>query len=194
MIYGASLSWNPQEDESFDYIDSSISFIEYGDSRMEIMGLLRELSREHIFDWTHFNIWRERDIQDKEWVTPWLERFKDMKVEDITKGYHSSLEISSRLRSKFKDIDSSRNTDLEEFIVASVGIALLNASYLSIRKFSLGLGDTPLIMDNITLGKELELWMEDYSRIWRIRNKESELFRIKKAIYSFTNYLRDVYK
>ncbi|WP_426350205.1 family 20 glycosylhydrolase [Alloiococcus sp. CFN-8] len=194
MIYGASLAWNPQEDENFDFIDSAISLIEYGDSRMEIVGILRELSREHIFDWTHFNIWRERELHDKEWVAPWLEKIKDMQVEDIIKGYYNSLEISSRLRSKFKDIDSSKNTDLEEFIVASVGIALLNASCLSIRRFSLGFGDSPLIMDNITLGKELELWMEDYSRIWRKRNKESELFRLKKCIYSFTDYLRDVSK
>ena len=40
------------------------------------------------------------------------------------------------------------------------------------------------------LAEQMELWMTDYAAVWRRRNKESELYRIRDVITTICAYLR----
>ena len=40
------------------------------------------------------------------------------------------------------------------------------------------------------LAESIEIWFYDYSKAWRLRNKESELYRIREVIQYICKYLR----
>ena len=41
------------------------------------------------------------------------------------------------------------------------------------------------------LAGELEYWLDDFKRLWRQRNKESELRRIEEMVLVLVAYLRE---
>ena len=47
-----------------------------------------------------------------------------------------------------------------------------------------------MIYEPKRLVEEIEIWFYDYSRVWRMRNKEIELYRIREVIKYICKYLR----
>jgi hypothetical protein len=71
-----------------------------------------------------------------------------------------------------------------------MGIALFEAFHLILQKYDLGREIENLAYTSEELARRLEYWFADYSKLWRSRNKESELYRIRDAVAVICGYLR----
>ena len=61
-----------------------------------------------------------------------------------------------------------------------------------IKKEFLDQAVTGSILNSDDLAVRLEYWLSDYKSVWRDRNRESELFRIKDVIMGICRLLREV--
>jgi hypothetical protein len=71
-------------------------------------------------------------------------------------------------------------------------VALTQAAFLAIKKYSLGFSEVELILQPDKLAAMIEFWLVDYNSIWRERNKESELGRIRESFIYITEFLRKI--
>ncbi|SKA85442.1 Glycosyl hydrolase family 20, catalytic domain [Clostridium sp. USBA 49] len=192
MIYGAALSWNPDGEKNFDKIFNIISKIEYGDKSGKIIGILRELSKSERINWWHLIMWKESKVLKDPKLIKWIDVFKNIKDEEIILAYYNSTKYLKELISITPSISREKNIDLDEFIISAQGLPILNSLFLVIKKYDFGQKDTTLLESPKDIAIKLEYWFFDYSRIWRIRNKESELYKIRENINYFCNFLRNI--
>lgn len=192
MIHGAALSWNPDGEKDIATVDRAISILEFGNNGFNIMNLLRELSRQQKAHWAHIVFWKEREILEPEFINPWIEKLTQIDHNIVYNSYHRSIEISKELAKESVNIFVDRKLDMEEFIISAKGVALINAAFLVIKRHSLGDKDVELAVEPSILARELEYWAVDYSSVWRKRNKESELGKIREVIIYLSHFLRSV--
>lgn len=192
MIYGASLSWNPDGEKDFDKADEAISVIEFGENARELVGTLRALSRQQPFHWSFVIFWKERDLVDKDFINPWLERIKNIDNSRVTEAYHKALELEKKLIKLAGTVSYDRKLDVNEFIISAKGIALTQAAFLAIKKYDFKCNETKLVEEPKKLAAMIEYWLADYCKVWRERNKESELSKIRDAFIYITNFLRNI--
>lgn len=191
MIYGAALSWNPDYDEEFSKVDESISFLEYGDKTESLVGILREISRQQTVNHGEIVWWKDNKFQGFPEISE--EKKKEYFTADnekIIKAHDRALELSEELINVSKGVSSLRTIDIEEFYVSARGVALLNALTLVIRKYDFGREESAVIYSPKEMASLLEKWIADYSKVWRARNKESELYRIRDFYMDICDYLK----
>lgn len=189
MIYGAALSWNPNDETSnnsesdFTEIYKAISRIEYGDKSLKVVSLLNDLTKNHEIRWEEVVAFKERyDTLKKK-----LETFD---VDYLENEYKMACKVEDELVSVLKYIENKY--DIQELIIASEGIGLFNEFFLNVMKYNLGKESSKVIYEPKRLAEGIEVWFYDYSRVWRMRNKESELYRIREVIQYICKYLRAV--
>lgn len=192
MIYGASLSWNPEGEKEIENADTAISVLEFGDKAKDIMTILRELSRQQPFDWFHLTFWKEREIIEKDFIESWIDIAKAIDHNKAAAACYMAFEMEKELLKLAGSIPENRRLDMKEFILSARGVALTQAAFLAIKKYSLGFSEVELILEPNKLAVMIEFWLVDYSSIWRERNKESELGRIRESFISTTEFLRKI--
>ncbi|WP_297713903.1 glycoside hydrolase family 20 zincin-like fold domain-containing protein [Clostridium sp.] len=189
MIYGAALSWNPNDETSnnlegdFTQIYKAISRIEYGDKSLKVVSLLNDLTKNHEIRWEEVVAFKERygTLKGK------LETFD---VEYLENEYKMACKVEDELISLLKDIENKY--DIQELVIATEGMGLFNKFFITVMKYDLGKESSKLIYEPKKLAEDIEVWFYDYSRVWRMRNKESELYRIREVIQYICKYLRGV--
>ena len=192
MIYGAALSWNlSSAKDDFSLVDKHISYLEFSDQSTTIMGLLRRLAKQEVVTWGDIVRWREEKFCGIAIEPQSKELFKSYAEQDVITRYHEIMDIAMRLMQLSALIPQNRKTDLQEFYISARGIALQQALYLVIKKYDLNQEVIHLIYEPEKLAVELEYWFIDYSKVWRVRNKESELYRIKEIFIQICDYLRN---
>lgn len=184
IIYGASLSWNPNIEKDFDYEYKAISLLEYGDESLQLVNVLKELSECQTIGWSELIWWKER-YNDKVKAD-----FKKLDTYKIKESYEKAKEVEERLlilstRLKNKEF-------IEEFILSANGIALINDFFLTLLKEEFNKNEVATFNTPKNLARYLEEWLYDYSVKWRENNKESELYRIRDVIIYVCDYLRDI--
>ncbi|MFR9239225.1 MAG: beta-N-acetylhexosaminidase [Clostridium baratii] len=184
IIYGASLSWNPNIEKDFDYEYKAISLLEYGDESLQLANVLKELSECQTIGWSELIWWKER-YNDKVKAD-----FKKLDTYKIKESYEKAKEVEERLlilstRLKNKEF-------IEEFILSANGIALINDFFLTLLKEEFNKNEVATFNTPKNLARYLEEWLYDYSVKWRENNKESELYRIRDVIIYVCDYLRDI--
>lgn len=189
MIYGAALSWNPNDKTSnnsegdFTEIYKGISRVEYGDKSLKLVSLLNDLTRNHEIRWEEVVAFKERYDTLKE-------KLETFDVEYLENEYKMACGIEERLMSLLKDIENKY--DVQELIIATQGMKLFNEFFITVMKYDLGKENSKLIYEPKKLAENIEVWFYDYSMVWRMRNKESELYRIREVIQYICKYLRVV--
>lgn len=193
MIYGADLSWNWNSKDDISVSDDKISRVEFGDKSGSLVGLLRQLSRCSFLNWEHVVLWYEYHT-----FRFHIEKYHEIKVEiqtwkeeDIINAIHCSEEIENKLQKLAQSVLTARRQDVEEYIICNRALILFNSLALLIKKFEFHEEVNNLNLCPNDLAVALEYWFSDYCRIWRLRNKESELFRIKHTIIGICKALRD---
>lgn len=184
IIYGASLSWNPNIEKNFDYEYKAISLLEYGDESMEIVNTLKELSECQTVGWAELIWWKER-YNDKVKAD-----FKKLDPYKIKESYEKAKEIEERLLILSTKLNSKKS--IEDFILSANGIALINDFFLTLLKEDFNKNQVATFNTTKDLAKDFEKWLHDYSIKWRENNKESELYRIRDVIIYVCDYLRDI--
>ena len=184
IIYGASLSWNPNIEKDFDYEYKAISLLEYGDESMQIVNTLKELSECQTVGWSELIWWKER-YNDKVKAD-----FKKLDPYKIKESYEKAKEIEERLLILSTKLNNKEA--IEEFILSANGIALINDFFLTLLKEDFNKNEVATFNTTKDLAKDFEKWLHDYSIKWRENNKESELYRIRDVIIYVCDYLRDI--
>lgn len=185
MIYGAALSWNPEGQKDFETMYEAISLIEFGDKSKILVSLLNELSRSQLLGWCEIVRWKEKERKDSEFK----EALKKVEAHKIVKGYNIACEVEASLITLMPCVKAYPE-DMQGFILAARGIQLMDAFSLALLKYEAGLSETKQIYRPNDLAVHLEEWFCDYSVAWRIKNKESELSRVREVIVYLCNYLR----
>ncbi len=191
-IFGAGLSWNAGKIEGPS--DEEISKLEYGDVSGRYVGLVRELSRQTILDWGTTVLWYYStvglDVGEYGYDEHYLKRMLECGEDSIKKAYARIRELQDELAALNPDLLPERRQDLSEILAAAEGLALSQALLLIIKKKFLGQKDTGLILEPRELAARFEYWLMEYKRVWRVRNRESELYRIKEVILGVCGLLR----
>lgn len=186
MIYGASLSWNPTTEETdFTSTYQAISSLEYGDQSEKLVNLLHQLSGRQGCGWSDVVRWKELQHNQSDEV----EVLSRLNVERILSGYQTAIDVENELISLAAGIRHNK-FDLQEFIISAKAIQLVDTFVLTLIKDKVGTAEAVPAMDALSLAAELEIWFTKYAAIWRVRNKESELHRIREVIAYMCNYLR----
>lgn len=186
LIYGASITWNPNVNKDFEEEYKKISLIEYGDETMEIVSLLNDLGKCQGVGWSELVWWKEK-YSDGEKVK---EDFKKLDSVKIKESYEKSIEVENKLLILAGKIN--KKEDIEKFINSSNGIALINDFFLTLLKEDFTRSDSKPSNTPKELANKFEEWFCDYSNLWRENNKESELYRIREVIMYTCNYLREI--
>lgn len=191
-IFGAGLSWNAGKIEGPS--DEEISKLEYGDVSGRFVGLVRELSRQTMLDWVTMVLWYYStvglDVDDYGYNEHYLKRMLECGEESIRKAYARIRELQDELAALNPGFFPERRQDLKEILAAAEGLALSQALLPVIKKKYLGQKDTGLILEPKELAVRFEYWLMEYKRVWRERNRESELYRIKEVILGICGLLR----
>ncbi|MBS6041093.1 MAG: family 20 glycosylhydrolase [Clostridium baratii] len=184
IIYGASLSWNPNIEKDFDYEYKAISLLEYGDESLKLVNALKELSECQTVGWSELIWWKER-YNDKVKAD-----FKKLDPYKIKESYEKAKEIEECLLILSTKLNNKEA--IEEFILSANGIALINDFFLTLLKEDFNKNEVATFNTTKDLAKDFEKWLHDYSIKWRENNKESELYRIRDVIIYVCDYLRDI--
>jgi len=185
MAYGASLSWNPEGEKEFENVYKALSVIEYGDDSLKLVSLLNQLSKNQVVGWYELVEWKENFSND----LAIKKSFGNLDWKKILEGYNLSCEIEdkfTRLSNKVR----INTFDLQEFIVSARAIQLVDSFFLNLLKNEYGMNEINTVFTPRDLAENLEVWFYDYTKIWRTRNKESELYRIRDIIAYTCKYLR----
>ena len=189
MIYGGALSWNPdQEGEACDFY-KAISRMEFGEGAENLVLLLSELSKVQAGNWAHIVYWREQKYAENHSLNERIKTIYDLKEDELIFAYNKAIDLEKEIRKLSIYVKHERKLDLLEFINSARGIALINAACLAIKKYDFK-QENEIVMENESLAKEIEYWAAGFCDLWRKRNKESELIRIKETIKTLCSFLR----
>ncbi len=192
-IFGAGLSWNT--DDPCKPTDEEISVLEYGDRTGRLAGVLRELSRQSVLQWDTIVLWYYttcgHNTENYGYRNYYLKLMLESDEVRVKSAYTRIRELEKELSSLHHTIYEDKKADLKEFLVSADGLALFQALLLVIKKKFLGQTGTGLLLPPQELAVRLEYWFTSYKAVWRTRNKESELFRIKDVIIGICRLLRE---
>lgn len=181
IIYGACYSWNIDSDNDFDKINQKISFVHYFDKSLQLVNILNQISKNHIFTMRELVFFLEKNETK--------EINKITSESEILKSINEVSKLVVVLEGYLVSVPSYRKLALKEFINSAVGVKLLNELLLVIRKYELDI-DIDTKLDPKVLAVKIEYWFNDFSKLWRMRNKESELFRLKDLFIEVCSRLR----
>ncbi|WP_170311531.1 beta-N-acetylhexosaminidase [Vallitalea okinawensis] len=184
LIYGAIMSWNTDEDRDFEKCNEAISVVHYGDTTGKLVNRIAEVSNNHLMDLTPIGRYFHNGH---------VEKLKDLKVEEqsVFKANNELIEIKEQLLDYLGCLKVEHRQDLEEFLISLEGVYLFNALYLVCKKNILN-QSCQLLLNPETIAEGIEKWLVKYKRIWRQRNKESELYRIREIFITVNKWLRSI--
>ena len=189
MAAGAALSWNPRDGRTWKQMTEDYFRLEFGRGGPKLAGLLEELSTLQAGTWADVVCWRESERLNNGAARRDRSRILSADNEAALAGYRRALEIEKLLASISGP--ASRQKDLEEYVCSARGVALMDAACLAVKKYAFGFTDTPLALGCGKLAVCLELWFRRFEAMWRIRNRESELCRIRSTVQDLCAFLRD---
>lgn len=191
MIYGADLSWNPDDCSSYDEIDRKISIMEFGDKSGSLVGLLRQLCRQDKIIWNTIAFWRDEKVHNILFNGGCRREFAKCDEATLTGAVNKANEIAEEILKLANIVPEKYNLDLEEFYLSARGVALMQALSLVIKKYDYNEDIKGLACGPRELAEMLEYWLYDFTKVWRKRNKEAELFRVKEAFIQICDILRN---
>ncbi len=188
MAVGAALSWNPADARGWRELSEAYERLEFGAGSAGLMDALTGLSRLQAGTWSDVVCWREARLLGVREAERDGRRLLAMDDEAALHGYRRALEIERRLAAF--PCPEPRRADLEEYVGSARGVALMNAACLALKKYAYGAEQTPLAAGCGGLAEAFELWFRQYEALWRRRNRESELYRIRDTIRDLCGFLR----
>ena len=189
MIYGASLSWNPNCNETIEESLKRISKVEFKDNSEKILNIVTELDDLQEFGWRELVIWKEKINEDIDISIELNERMKNKNLSEFDLNSNKALDIEEKLYDLLLYIPNKEN--VLTFILSARGISIVNRIFKVIINSNIN-SIIESKEENDLLAKEFELWFYKYSKEWRKYNKESELNRIREVVQYTCKYLREI--
>jgi hypothetical protein len=190
MILGAALAWNTGASTAQARMDNIISAVEYGDKSGKAVSLQRELGGLACMGWVQLVAWYCDKFLDRQFVYPNYNVLDEVPEERIVSCLRRADEIGREFAALSFSVDASKKQDLGELCVAAQGMALLNAILLALKKYEFGQDVRDTVYDLPGLAEAVERWFSSYAAAWRLRNRESELGRIRAVFFAVCDWLR----
>jgi len=187
LAFGAGFSWRPTDKRAFDELQRTYFTIEYGENAQPLAELLSGLAENQVGTWADVVCWHEAKYTDNKNAHNDISRVKNMDEHKALDGYRRALEIEKKLICYARGDEKSQ--DIKEFIISAHGVALFNAASLAIKKYDCKCG-TCVAEDCGCLAADFENWFASFTELWRCRNKESELYRIRETLVFLCRSLR----
>lgn len=205
LILGAAMSWNSEDpncDSLSSFYEAICPYLGYeNQNELNLLSILTEISNKMHITWEHLMKWyfdvafrnvSYGDIHDCI-EKPDCFYFRTI-LEEIEILLDKLEDYKGKIYSKLK---FSRRRDLEEAVHMAKLVKLCQHIGLMIKKFyfepeNLKVLENQELRDEATnLAVQIEKWLLKYEKLWRTRNKESELYRIRDVMTSLCHYLRE---
>jgi hypothetical protein len=173
LALGAALSWNVDSYSSDREFDTAFSTMEWGSNGSEIGSLLRELGSLSPYHFGNMYAW----VNDLKGMWNRENEVEKMDGADLAGRYQRAVAIHNELAG-MRSAGTFEGTvqDLDEFI-GSANAIVWTLSLLSFKKhleFGQDIGAANG-SDKTILLADGERLLDEFKRMWRLRNKESEL-------------------
>jgi hypothetical protein len=184
IALGASLSWNTGLQLDDGQFDKAFSTIQWGEGYEKVGTLLRELGS---CTWYHFGnvygwIRNLTGLWNKEHDVEMLD------MEQLNTSLKSARTIRDEFRMLYLDVNERPSNDLEEFIWSSSAI-MWTCELLIFKKMHQSGRQLPIpVKKSYLIHHTFELIIE-FKRLWRIKNKESEL---KNVVDVFSDVIKQL--
>ncbi len=195
MAYGAALSWNNADTFGLGKeFNRELSFFMLGDRTYEIADLLEKLSGYEVVKWGDIVNWLEKDsIQEFDWVSKaYRKRLESWTQNSIKMAYESILGCVDEISNLGGSIENRNKIDFLEIEISARGTALMQLVGQLILKEEKRIEQVQWIVPPTELAVLLEEWFNWYASIWRMRNRESELYRLRNAILKISKIARNI--
>lgn len=205
LILGAVNAWNtsePNYNSLKEYNNAIISFLGFdGMENLNPLPILAEISNMMNITWEHLMKW----YFDVAFGNVSYGNTHDFILEPECSLYKETIvkldiliETLDVYKCKaYRKLNHSRRQDLNEAVHMAKLVKLWQHLGLFIKVFYFetgennGLKDYKLRLEASNLASEIEKWQLKYEKLWRVRNKESELHRIREIMASLCHYLRE---
>lgn len=187
IVYAASLSWNSEHASTDSEDDEKISISLFGKENVGLMNLLRRMSRNQIGNWSYINFYMEKNYANKDLIDSYEETMKSLNVEEIKKSIIENRKLQLELLTYSNRIDSWL---LNEYLVMNSLMGLSQEAFLYIMHFGMNVEIDKIGRNPERIAEDIEIEMEQYKRVWRYLNRESELNRVTNRFYEIADLLR----
>jgi hypothetical protein len=205
LILGATMSWNTKDpccDSLKTYHEAICKQIGYeGMDYLNPFPLLVDISGKMNVTWEHLMKW----YYDVAFGNVAYGEIHDRIEEPVCSCFRETVAELEILIDKlevykskaYSKLPFSRKQDLEEALHMAKLVKLWQHFALMIKEFYFKAEDSKPLENNklreeaLGLAVQLEKWQLQYEKLWRIRNKESELYRIREVIIALCHYLRE---
>ena len=173
MILGASLSWNTCSYDSDSDFDAVVSHIEWNDQSGIIASELRELGSLCFYHFGNLYAW----VNNLEGLWNKEEVLKNTSISLLEENYKKAIEICDKISELHISGKLLRRIDSEELLWSASAIRWTLA-LLIFKKVHEFRQDGNCLIDKDSLRQQCTYLCLEFKRLWRIRNKESELYNV----------------
>lgn len=169
MILGGSLSWNSESYGTNSSFDHAVSILEWGDKSGNLYRLLRDLGSLCFYHFGNIYAW----VSGIEGLWNKEEKVKELEDAVVIKNYNRAIEIHQELI-EMRSSNLDKILEYDELVLSSSAV-IWTLGLLIFKKQNEYKQDSRLNIDKnmlISLGYRN---LNEFIRIWRIRNRESEL-------------------
>ena len=190
LVYGAALSWNNDDAQDDIIDDEKISISLYGKENSKLMNLLRRISRNQIANWSFINFHLEKDYGSQNVIEPYIEIMRNLDPIEIKACVERLKDLKIELLSYGKTLSQEFYCDFNEFIVMSDLMSLTQESFLYMQHYDMEVNHDIFTRKSQEIAVDIEYAVEQYKKVWRLRNRESELNRVTDSFYKIADKLR----
>ncbi len=188
MTLGAEASWNVTAAQDINLFEDKFAEIELGDKSKEIPKLLRELGNCELIEWWDLVSWVTKRDKDGGFVdsnydsnTNFTKRGLGYTVDTLFNAYSKSKIIIIKMQNIASQSKTSDELAYRELLCGAWGVVI--AQGIGLRwKSALGESVPEEIPSYYELADELRNFEVELSKLWHLRNKPSEYYRIKEHI------------
>jgi hypothetical protein len=187
MILGASLSWNTDSYSSDSEFDDAVSHMEWNDKSGEIASDLRELGSLCFYHFGNLYAW----VKNKTGLWNKEDALKNTSILILQENYQKSIEIYNKIIERYSACKLLKKNDYQELLWSASAISWILA-LLIFKKVHEYHQDGQCPIGKETLRQQCTFLCLEFKRIWRIRNKESELYNVVNTFKTVLEKLDEI--
>lgn len=188
MIMGAALSWNTDSYKQNSEFDSAVSALEWMDKSGQLVTNERELGSLCSYNFGNFYAWVKKldCLWNKE------NSLRETSFELLEKNYQRAKEISSEFRKYSPGGNLQKQIDFEELVWSADAISWALSVLMFKKVYEFGQVENVCPVNRNSLISQCSVLCQNFRKIWRKRNKESELFRVTDIFKSIIENIDDI--
>jgi len=185
ILYGAAFGWNSKE-ISFEEMNSTISFLYYGQKEGTFVSTFAKLSGLSLMDWRHTIRYIEQKDPEKRGVLMQevMDRFD--KTQEVYDQIH---EIVDELLAMAPQLDKDKRGIIQAICINAGAMHMFNDIGLYMAANFHGLSDVEY-RNGDNLASDLEYWFYYYKEYWRKTCRQSTLHHLQDVIIAYADLLR----